>query len=66
MMMKEKAAFHYNWKPHSKSFLQDFLHWLPIKWISETIIYITNESLKDAKEAETCMGEFLVFIGLSF
>ncbi len=65
-MMKEKAAFHHNWKPHSKSFLQVFLHWLPIKWISETIIDATNESLKDAKEAETCMGKFLVFIGLWF
>ena len=63
-MTKEKAAFHHNWKTNSKSFLQVFLHWLPIKWISETIIDATTESLKDAKEAETCMGEFLVFIGL--
>ncbi len=49
-----------------KSFLQVFLHWIPIIWISETIIDATNESLKDAKEAETCMGKFLVFIGLWF
>ena len=63
-MTMEKAAFHHNWKPHSKSFLEVFLQWLPVKWIGDTIIDATNESLKASKEAETCMGEFLVFVGL--
>lgn len=65
-LMKEKATFHHNWKPNSKSFLEVFLHWLPMKWIADTIIDATNESLKASKEAETCMGEFLVFVGLWF
>ena len=50
-LMKEKATFHHNWKPHSKSFLEVLLQWLPVKWIGHTIIDATNESLKALKEA---------------
>ena len=35
-----------------------------MKWIGDTIIDATNESLKALKEADTRMSEFLVFIGL--
>ena len=61
--MRESASFNH-WMPTDDSFLDIFLQWMPTDFVENIIIVGTNSSLKEAGEAETSLGELLVFLGL--
>ena len=61
---QKKEAFTFNSRfSHYKSALDLFLFWMP-SFVKNTIVSSAYSSLKQAGEAETSSGEFLLFIGL--
>jgi hypothetical protein len=52
------------WTPKRKTFLEIFLHLLPLKFVTKAIIEATSNALFAADSARTSLGEMLWYLGM--
>lgn len=62
----EEPSFHNSWSPNSKSYLELFLHALPLTWLTAVLIPTTFATMRT--EGPNCdyllLGEFLCYLGV--
>ena len=62
--VKKMPSFADGWTPQGKTYLEIFLHMLPLQWFTNVLVAKTSEGLVNASNPPLSFGEMLRYIGL--
>lgn len=61
---KKMPTFAEGWTPQGKTYLEIFLHMLPLQWFTDVFVVKTSEGLENASHPPVSFGEMLRYVGL--
>ena len=61
---KPDASFKKGWSPRDKSYMEIFLHCLPMKWMEDVLLVATSAAMVVGGSAPLRWGEMIRYIGL--
>jgi len=60
----DEPSFANSWTPIGKTYLEIFLHFLPMTWIATVLVPLTSTSIINSAAQEMSLGEFYRFLGI--